>query len=546
MMCINVINAQEVKYLTGVPTISYKECKEMTQEMKQTLELSSKRGDVELPKYVNNATTKYFPNIIFQVGASCAQASGIGYMYNYELNYLLDRDGKSDENICPYLFIWNFLNSGNSFNGSFPWDGWKIVNENGVPYKNEYDPTTSVEWMTGFDKYHSGMVKRVAESVELDLFPNGFKQPYDVEVMNQVKRWLFDRGDGSSVGGLVNFMAFADPLTASLYDGPGSDKCAAIIPIFGTSGQHSMAIVGYNDEVWYDYNGNDVKDEYEMGAFLVANTWGEDWGDKGFYYAPYFTFLKLMQGQGGTGNGPKSFYIVKAKVEELPKYVVKLVMTHTSRNDISLILGGSYDHDAQFPETTIKYSILQNQGGDKPLTGRGGEKYKVFEIGLDATKLLNAFDNSMDVKYFIGLDSKKDKSNGKGEVIYCSLIDYSKGQDKPTEYVCNVDSPLIKPSEAIFLSTIPSKARTFDGANTYVNYTVDEAKKLSIFFDAKDDTYVEVDILTTSGELYKNIVSNGYRKGVNYVYFDLNSISLTDFILRISTDSQVIYKNINL
>ncbi len=66
-----------------------------------------------LPVSVDNSTSTAFPPIIDQTGGSCAQASGIGYMFTYEVNTLLHRNAyASDANTFSYLFTWNFVNGG--------------------------------------------------------------------------------------------------------------------------------------------------------------------------------------------------------------------------------------------------------------------------------------------------------------------------------------------------------------------------------------------------------------------------------------------------
>ena len=42
----------------------------------------------ELPAWVDNSTSKYFPAVFNQIGGSCAQSSGIRYMFTYEMNRL--------------------------------------------------------------------------------------------------------------------------------------------------------------------------------------------------------------------------------------------------------------------------------------------------------------------------------------------------------------------------------------------------------------------------------------------------------------------------
>ena len=48
-----------------------------------------------LPEGVDNSTLKYFPPVFSQLGNSCSQASGVRYVYTYELNRLLDRAADS-------------------------------------------------------------------------------------------------------------------------------------------------------------------------------------------------------------------------------------------------------------------------------------------------------------------------------------------------------------------------------------------------------------------------------------------------------------------
>jgi len=47
-----------------------------------------------------------------------------------------------------------------------------------------------------------------------------------------------------------------------------------------------MSIVGYDDSIWCDINGNGVAEAAEKGAFKVANSWGTGWGHEGDCYIP--------------------------------------------------------------------------------------------------------------------------------------------------------------------------------------------------------------------------------------------------------------------
>ena len=56
-----------------------------------------------LPVSVDNSTSTAFPPIIDQTGGSCAQASGIGYMFTYEVNTLLHRNASASVFVSFYL-----------------------------------------------------------------------------------------------------------------------------------------------------------------------------------------------------------------------------------------------------------------------------------------------------------------------------------------------------------------------------------------------------------------------------------------------------------
>ena len=53
------------------------------------------------------------------------------------------------------------------------------------------------------------------------------------------------------------------------------------------AGGHEFTIVGYDDTIECDINGNNKIDPGETGAFKIVNSWGTGWGDKGFVWVMY-------------------------------------------------------------------------------------------------------------------------------------------------------------------------------------------------------------------------------------------------------------------
>ena len=66
----------------------------------------------------------------------------------------------------------------------------------------------------------------------------------------------------------------------------GETACSAVCGSPDIAG-HAMTVVGYNDDIWIDINGNSVADDGESGAFKIANSWGSGWGNKGFIWFAY-------------------------------------------------------------------------------------------------------------------------------------------------------------------------------------------------------------------------------------------------------------------
>lgn len=62
------------------------------------------------------------------------------------------------------------------------------------------------------------------------------------------------------------------------------------IATLGKGGGHFINLVGYADEIRLKTkDGNEYK-----GALIVENTWGDKWGDKGYYYIPYDYALDVL------------------------------------------------------------------------------------------------------------------------------------------------------------------------------------------------------------------------------------------------------------
>lgn len=385
------------------------------------------RAAAELPKSVDNSKSKYFPPLIDQQGGSCAQASGIGYMFTYEMNRLLDRDASAgDNNTFHYMFTWNFLNGGVD-EGGFVEDGLNIAEKFGVMTTADfgYASTYSFKWATGFDKYIDALHYRAAKTYSFNS-----TTPAGIE---EIKQYLYDKGDGHEGGGIVSFSTLSsDWKMDDNYSGPSLTGYHSILTKLATEGAHALTIVGYDDTV----ESTDAAGKKHTGAFIVVNSWGSYSHDNGRYYMPYYFFdergadvTEVMLSSDMTG--------VDARLNE-PKVVFKIGMTYSSRDDISIVLGASQNAGDTQPIDRYQSVLFYNQGGDYPMQGNYTSDNSI-EFALDYTDRMPK--NYEPVKYFVNIvRSQRGKVSGEGKLDYLSVVDYRSGS--PVEYVCeqkNVD-----------------------------------------------------------------------------------------------------------
>jgi len=409
------------------------------------------------PSRVDNRTSPSFPEVINQIGESCASASSIGYIFNYELNVAKNAPYSDESNRYPYAAVYSFLNDGSSSNGTYDMfiDAWKIVAENGTVNDTAYGEADAeaTKWPSGYEHYQEGMSNRVAEIDSLDL--------RNTQTLDTMRQWLFDHGNGSPAGGTFLFTAsmFAI-LETTLEEGPEAGN--HVIHSFGTDpfmGAHSLTIVGYDDSIRYDWNqdglfttdvdinGDDIVDlrDREKGAFICANTWGKSYMDSGFFYAPYRLFFTACD-SGGTMS--KRVYFITVRTDYRPLFAFRVRITHSRRNSIAISIGINPDTAAQAPQYIRQSRQFRYAGGALPMCGKGKSDY--IEIGLDATDLIDSIgspDEAATAAWFAIVDAK----SAGGECTGVELFDCESGYS----WSCDNDERALVAGTNIFRTVAP-------------------------------------------------------------------------------------------
>jgi hypothetical protein len=392
----------------------------------------AKQPAAKTPTRVDNSLQKAFPPIIEQKGNSCAQVAGIYYAYTYEMNVIRGVAADSPKHLYPDHFTWNCLNNA-IWTGSSVTDGWAIIQEMGIPTLEAYgDPNAlhfAAGWPNGYDIYYRAMHNRVER-----YGGNPVQTPEDLE---KVKSYLRDYNNPRmKQGGVLLFSLQSQARKKALIAKGEHEAGKSIVTGWGIDGSHTMVIVGYDDEVGYDFNGdgkitNDVDidgdgkitlADWERGAFIAVDPQGPYTGDRGKWYVPYrLSALPPKQGGGGGtvwGIEPKEFE---------PTITLRLRFKFDDRSALRFTAGVAADPQADKPTRIFQPGIFNGQYkvGAVPLRGR--DKNDPIEIGLDLSRFAPELKDGKYGKFFLKLDRAMG-SRAKGEVSGAAILFYDKGK----------------------------------------------------------------------------------------------------------------------
>lgn len=242
-----------------------------------------------LPESVDNSTSEYFPEIDTQGSlGSCVAWGQTYYQFTYEMNKSMGVKTTPENTFSP-KWTFNFANNGKE-DGSWDFDVYTIMKEIGnvplsiVPYDYEYLSWTPIEdvWKTAMKYRISGYQYFMDPGTDSTQITS----PDDTDLA--AIKTAINNGEMLAFTSVINSLNY-DKLKTNP-SAPENDKYAnEYVVISRTSGGagHRMVIVGYNDNIWTDINGNDIVDSGEMGALKIANSWGEDYCNDGFAWVSY-------------------------------------------------------------------------------------------------------------------------------------------------------------------------------------------------------------------------------------------------------------------
>lgn len=414
-------------------------------------------GEVELdagrlPSRVDNSARPEFPPVYRQKFGACGQFTAVASMFTYEMNVLNGTKADADERRFPATFSWNMMNRAEN-RGSEAYHGWEVAKHVGIPTLKRYgkveDPTLG-KWPSGYDVWREAMDYRVS----------GYRYTpaQSVEQLNEARGWMFDRNQpgNEKPGGLLALdgrMGELEKVTRKIPEGEHRAGEDVWIKWGPTGYGHGITCAGYDDNIGYDVNGdgqitNDLDitgdgqvtlADWERGAYIVVNSWGNKWSSDGKIYLLYSAMIDPTWKRGN--------YLGRVEVERhVPRMTLRLKLSCDKRADLRMTVGLSSDAGATKPEQTIApqafngWPIFGNSGpGAVPLAGPGDDA--PLEVGIDLTPLLEQLgrDDFESGRVFLNL-SRKDGSKMAGELHEAAARFYDEQGDFIREQSIEIES----------------------------------------------------------------------------------------------------------
>lgn len=360
-----------------------------------------------LPSSVDNSLLPSFPPIGNQGPlGSCVAWGSTYYQATHEIGLLNGINNKtSRQGVLSPKWTYNLLNNGLD-EGLWPKDAYQLLSSNGAvsitnfPYDANY-----LAWDTNTQDWISAISNRLSPVQVITGI--GGSHPQN---LNTIKQLL-------SNGHVLTFATYVDSwVYATVKKDPSNPNSPhvgelAVAWMNGANGGHFLTIVGYDDNVWIDINNNGKVDSGEKGAFLIANSWGTNWGNKGFIWIAYDSFRSVS----AVPNAPSAHRVPLADAmnsmvfsitPKAPNYKPSLIgifsITQAARNQISVISGTS-STSVTTPTTSITDFALHNNGGNYEFNGSPVGSPQTVNFAFDMTDLLAGNADGTLQRYYLNL-----------------------------------------------------------------------------------------------------------------------------------------------
>ncbi|TGN14602.1 C1 family peptidase [Leptospira ilyithenensis] len=279
------------------------------------------------------------------VGSQGQQNSCVAWATGYAIKSYLATGGKSSkydppfkggkgDNVFSPAFIYNQQNGGKDA-GLYYYKTLEFLQANGVvPWSSM--PYSDKDYRTQPNE----SAKKEALNYKIRSFSRlNFKNP------DEIKRVL--AGGNVVLFGIIIDDGFYKLKGSEVYDSNSGQSY----------GGHAMTIVGYDD--------SKTSKSGKKGAFKIQNSWGEDWGDKGFGWISYAMLAKVGQETYALIDNPKT------TIQEQPTVVSPVIKPLSPPMDIKASRG---EFDSMIvltwlaSDSAVSYLIQRKDSGESKYT----------------------------------------------------------------------------------------------------------------------------------------------------------------------------------
>ena len=371
-----------------------------------------------LPSSVNNSLLPSFPPIgdQGQLG-SCVAWGSTYYQASHEIGLLNGYNNKTSfTHVLSPKWMYDLIDGGEDEGSSVSF-AYQVLSVNGAasilsfPYNNNYTAwdLNTQDWIAAMSNRLSSYSLIPGLNGNLTAIKQALNNGHVLTFATFIDSWQFT-------------IIKRDPLNLNNLH-VGEYACTYMN---GQNGGHFMTIVGYDDTLWIDINGNGRVDSGERGAFLIANSWGSNWGNHGFIWIAYDAFLSqsaVIHGPS-VGRVPAGIYLNNSVIMVSPKaanytpsLVAEFALTQHTRNQITAQIGASSTSQNR-PTSLI--TILGNQGGALEFNGSApSSRLETVTFAADLTDLLPS--DSTTNRYYLSVG---DSTTGNPTTLYSfALID---------------------------------------------------------------------------------------------------------------------------
>jgi C1A family cysteine protease len=357
---------------------------------------------VSLPSSVNNSILPSFPPIgDQQAEGSCVAWASTYYQASHEIGLLNGYNNKtSNAHVLSPRWTYNLLNGGYD-GGLSPDTAFFLLAYNGAPSISSF-PYVNGD-VTSWDLNPQDWIAAISNRLAPAQYVTGIGG--QTQNLTTIKQLLTN-------GHVLTFATFIDSwvFTQILKDpaNPNSPYVgqSACTYMNGWIGGHFITIIGYDDNIWIDVNGNGQVDAGERGAFLVANSWGTFWGNTGYTWISYDAFLNTS----AVPNGPSAnriaaaesnnvFSVVPKAANYSPSLIGEFTLNQSYRNQISVVAGVSSVSQTTPTQTFFCYALM-NQGGPLEFNGTVPGTPQTATFAVDLTDLLGT--STTAERYYLG------------------------------------------------------------------------------------------------------------------------------------------------